>query len=806
MRNTAARQITAGILIYFLTIFQVFGQAALLPDAKQQYLDNNGKPLASGTVTYYVPGTSTKKTTWQDAGQTINNTNPVGLDIGGRGIMLGQGSYRQLVQDNLGNVIWDAVTAAPGASAPSGATGTDTAPVGTVMAYTGFVVPTNWQLAYGQALSRTTFAGLLAAITISAPSIGCISTSTTLTGFTDTSLIRIGAPIEATCLPTSTTVASITNATTIVVSQAAASTSTVTATIFPWGNGDQVSTFNVPDLRGRAPVGADCMGFVASGNACAGNLTTAFYGANPGAAGQAGGTQSKNLTIANLNSFTPTINSITPAGTNSAPTIFTGGTANPLGVVNGSASVAFTAGGASSVYTASEFQQLSASAPTFTGTPVTPTMPALGSGTAHSVVNPDATVNYIIKVTPNSTGAGGVVSFGGMFGDIVCNSTLTCAPIGSVNTVGCTPATTSQVGCVQPDGVTTTIVGGKLTAIAGVASSIGIGSTAITGGTNTNILSVSGGNLAQIAPSGTGSVAMTNSPTFVTPTLGAATATSLNTNFFTAGGYTLAGASGKTLTFNNTLTLAGVDSTTLTFQGTDTYVGRTTTDTLINKTFNCANNTCTVRLASDVTGNLPLVNLATGSLDQVVGYFGATTGNAISINNCSNALTYSTSTHTFGCNSTAGTGTVTSVATAGLATGGTITSTGTVTVTAASKSDQQAGTSATLAVTPSQQQQHDSAVKAWAFITYSGSTPTVAAGYNIASATRPSIGLTNVSFTTAFASTSYSCIASSVFASSSVSDSDQVTITNAGQVQINHKENAALIDPTSISIHCFGRQ
>lgn len=60
-------------------------------------------------------------------------------------------------------------------------------------------------------------------------------------------------------------------------------------------------------------------------------------------------------------------------------------------------------------------------------------------------------------------------------------------------------------------------------------------------------------------------------------------------------------------------------------------------------------------------GALALSGLATGTQDTVVGYWGSTAATAIAINNCSNALTYSTSTHTFGCNSTAGTGTVTSI-------------------------------------------------------------------------------------------------------------------------------------------------
>lgn len=82
----------------------------LLQNGQQVFLDNNGNPLVSGQVYFYIPSTSTPKNTWQDSALTILNTNPVVLDSAGRATIWGAGSYRQVVYDSLGNLIWDKVT------------------------------------------------------------------------------------------------------------------------------------------------------------------------------------------------------------------------------------------------------------------------------------------------------------------------------------------------------------------------------------------------------------------------------------------------------------------------------------------------------------------------------------------------------------------------------------------------------------------------------------------------------------------------------------------------------------------------
>ena len=82
-----------------------------LPNGKNQFADANGAPYASGTLDMYIPGTTTRKNTYSNAARTVLNANPIVLDSAGRCVIYGNGSYRQVLKDSLGNTIWDEATA-----------------------------------------------------------------------------------------------------------------------------------------------------------------------------------------------------------------------------------------------------------------------------------------------------------------------------------------------------------------------------------------------------------------------------------------------------------------------------------------------------------------------------------------------------------------------------------------------------------------------------------------------------------------------------------------------------------------------
>jgi hypothetical protein len=93
----------------------------------------------------------------------------------------------------------------------------------------------------------------------------------------------------------------------------------------------------------------------------------------------------------------------------------------------------------------------------------------------------------------------------------------------------------------------------------------------------TGTLSVARGGTGATAATGTGNVVLATSPALTTPTIGVATATSVNNVAFTAPASlaTFVLASAKTFTVNQSLTLAGTDATTMTFPATSATIART---------------------------------------------------------------------------------------------------------------------------------------------------------------------------------------------------------------------------------------
>lgn len=414
----AIQIIASAAILLFLSISAMAQTAGLMPMAVQQFFDANGNPLASGTVTTYVVGSTTFKTTWRDSSETIPNTNPIVLDAGGKAIIYGDGNYRQLVKDRNGNIIWDAVTSAFGTG---GATqiGDGTA-VGTVLPWSGLIAPTRYVFAYGQELSRTTYSFLYSAIILST-SVVCTNGSPILTGLSDTSQIPIGLPVEATCIAAGSLVTAKTGST-VTVSNNASITVSTTARFFPWGNGNGTTTFNVPDLRGRVIAGRDNLGGTA-----ASRLTT-FFNANGGSGlGLSGGGQSSTLISSNLPAYTPagTIISTQVAHSHAlfANTSASGGTPS----ISNQAAVQGTDYVIQGTNTAATLGLSATATPSITST-FTGTAQG-GTSSAFANVQPTLMFNYIIKILPdiNISTLNVVTSLGGMIGDITCSGLVVCS-------------------------------------------------------------------------------------------------------------------------------------------------------------------------------------------------------------------------------------------------------------------------------------------------------------------------------------------------------------------------------------------
>jgi microcystin-dependent protein len=187
--------------------------------------------------------------------------------------------------------------------------------VGEITAYAGRAAPSGWLLCDGANVSRATFAGLfdvlcptLGAVTITIASPGVVTlTAHNLRSGDRIRLSTTGALPTGLATGTDYFVNRIdantfnlrTTAGGANINTSGTQSGVHTAVFFAFGAGDGSTTFTLPDLRGRVPVGGDAMGGTA-----AARMTSAGSGIFGEALGQSGGAQTHVLTVAQLAAHT----------------------------------------------------------------------------------------------------------------------------------------------------------------------------------------------------------------------------------------------------------------------------------------------------------------------------------------------------------------------------------------------------------------------------------------------------------------------------------------------------------------------
>lgn len=131
-------------------------------------------------------------------------------------------------------------------------------PIGGVAMFGGLTAPTGWLFCDGSTVSRTTYPTLFAATCLQPWPITTTNSSPTIGSLSNTGPIPIGYYIGAdnfpAVIPAGTTVISKT-ATTLTLSANCTSGGGFTATLSPFGIGNSSTTFTLPDMRRRFPLG-----------------------------------------------------------------------------------------------------------------------------------------------------------------------------------------------------------------------------------------------------------------------------------------------------------------------------------------------------------------------------------------------------------------------------------------------------------------------------------------------------------------------------------------------------------------------
>ena len=132
--------------------------------------------------------------------------------------------------------------------------------------------------------------------------------------------------------------------------------------------------------------------------------------------------------------------------------------------------------------------------------------------------------------------------------------------------------------------------------------------------------------------------------------------------------------------------------------------------------------------------------------------------------------------------------------------------------TAATQTEQEAGSSITVMTTPGRQQYHPSAAKAWVMFNGIG-TPAVTAGYNVASITDNGVGDYTINFTTAMSSVNFVVVGTASHTNGGTTTAIVTVFSQSvGSVRIKVSEisigatTQVPFDPASVYVVVFGDQ
>ena len=344
-------------------------------------------------------------------------------------------------------------------------------------------------------------------------------------------------------------------------------------------------------------------------------LNVGVAGATVGAIGLTGSTSGSVTIKTQAVAGTYNFNLPTTAGTSGQPLLSGGGSASPM--TFGTLGVA---GGGTGAATLTNHGVLIGAG--------TSALTALAAAAAGTLLAGVASSDPAFTATPTLGIAGttkGQLLFAGN-----TSGTVTVQPAAAAGTWSFTWPTSGGTSgyLLSTDGA------GVTSWVAPPAAGLTVGSTTISSGTTTRILYDNAGVLGEYTISGSGTVvAMATSPSFTTPTLGVATATSINKMAITAPATssTLSVADGKTFTASNTLTLTGTDSTSFAFPSVSDTVACLATANTFTKLQTIAQGTANAGILASTGYSLTGAN-ATSMIDLAGTWNTSGTPTAIKLN------------------------------------------------------------------------------------------------------------------------------------------------------------------------------